>query len=382
MTHARAVYDEGVDEVADVEAAGLAEDLRADVALDQLRVRLEVLRLGLRDDDRFELACQPLEVDLSVPRHAYDEQRPFVLAGCLRLQHDVLQRVGRGDPQAEVGAVDVVDECLDGRCARRVEHALLVVRARLDGRWPRDLDGLGVRRVVAVHAVDECVLTGRGGREELLRRRAAHRARHGEHDAVVEADAREDALVSVAVLPVRLGETLVGEIERVRVLHDELAPAQDAGTRPCLVAVLRLDLVQRERIVLVGRVLALHQQREQFLVRRREQVVGVLAIVQPEQAVAVVGPTAARLEDLARNECREVHLLRADPVHLLADDALDLAEYRQAHRQPRVDARRDATDEPAAHEQLVARHLRVRRVVAKRAQEQRRHSKHAPRLLT
>ena len=53
-----------------------------------------------------------------------------------------------------------------------------------------------------------------------------------------------------------VGPLLAGvvEVEGVGVLHHELAPAQDASARTSLVAVLGLNLVQRQRQVLVGRV--------------------------------------------------------------------------------------------------------------------------------
>ena len=46
-----------------------------------------------------------------------------------------------------------------------------------------------------------------------------------------------------------------------------------------------------------------------------------------------------RLVRLAGQQRREVHLLGADRVHLLADDPLDVAEHAQPERQPGVDAR-------------------------------------------
>src|SRR5262245_60660709 len=66
-------------------------------------------------------------------------------------------------------------------------------------------------------------------------------------------------------------------------------------------------------------------------------------------------------------------LLGADGVHLLPHDLLDAPQHLQAEWQPRVDPRGDAADVACTDEQLVARHLRVGRVVAKRTQEQRRH---------
>ena len=91
------------------------------------------------------------------------------------------------------------------------------------------------------------VLAVVGGREELLRLRAAHRARHRLDDDVVEAEPVEDPDVGVTVQLVALVEPGLVDVEGVAVLHDELAPAQQAGAGPGLVAVLGLDLVDRQR---------------------------------------------------------------------------------------------------------------------------------------
>ena len=70
----RAALDhERVDEVADLE---LGEPLRTDVALDQAGFLGEVVRAGLLDQHRFELAADALEVDVPVTRHADDQQLP------------------------------------------------------------------------------------------------------------------------------------------------------------------------------------------------------------------------------------------------------------------------------------------------------------------
>ena len=100
------------------------------------------------------------------------------------------------------------------------------------------------------------------------------------------------------------------------------------------------------------------------------------AVLEAEQQVAVLGPAAARLVGLAGQQRREQHLLRADRVHLLADDAADVLQHPHAERQPGVDAGRDAADVAGPHEQAVARDLRVRRVLTQRAQEQGGHAEH------
>ena len=233
-------------------------------------------------------------------------------------------------------------------------------------------DRLHVGRVAA-RAAHERVLAGLGDREELLRRRTAHRSRGRGDDHVLQPEPVEDLHVGVAVEPVGLGEALVGEVERVGVLHEELAPAQDARPRPRLVAVLRLDLVEDHRVVPVGAVLPLDELGEQLLVGGTEQVVAALAVLEPEDVGPVLGPAAGGLVGLARQQRGQVDLLGADGVHLLAHDLLDAPQHLQPQRQPRVDARGDAADVAGADEQLVARHLGVGRVVAEGAQEQRRH---------
>jgi hypothetical protein len=104
-------------------------------------------------------------------------------------------------------------------------------------------------------------------------------------------------------------------------------PAQHARARPGLVAVLRLDLVEADRQVLVGREEVLHREREQLFVGRAEQVVGALAVLEPEDVVAVLGPPASRLVGLLGQQRGEEQLL-ADLVHLFADDRSTLRSTR------------------------------------------------------
>ena len=97
------------------------------------------------------------------------------------------------------------------------------------------------------------------------------------------------------------------------------------------------------------------------------------AVLEPEQVVAVLRPATGGLVGLARQQRRQVDLLRADGVHLLPDDLLDPAQHLQPQRQPGVHPRGHASDVAGADEQLVARHLRVGRVLAQGPEEQRRH---------
>ena len=187
----------------------------------------------------------------------------------------------------------------------------------------------------------------------------------------------EDPDVGVAVLLVGLLEAGVVDVEGVGVLHHELAPAQQARAGTRLVAVLVLDLVDRERQVLVGRVEVLHHEGEHLLVRGSEEVVAALAVLEPEDVGAVVGPPVGRVVGLLGQQRGERQLLGAHVVHLLADDGLDPAQHPQPQRQPGVDAGRGTADVAGADEQPVARHLGVVRVVTERAHEQGRHAEEA-----
>ncbi len=279
-----------------------------------------------------------------------------VPSGCLRIDQHVLEGVA-GVPGAVVARellVEVVDQRLDGRGVGRllgVRGRRVVVRDRAGGR---DLHGLDVGGVVAGGAADVGVLADGGLGEELLGLRAAHRAGRRLDDDVLEAEPVEDPDVGVAVLLVAGVQAGVVDVEGVGVLHHELAAAQQARAGPRLVAVLRLDLVDRERQVLVGVVEVLHHEGEHLLVGRAEQVVGALAVLEPEDAVAVLGPPVGRLVGLLGQQRRERQLLGADAVHLLADDVLDLAQHLQAQRQPGVDAGRGAADVAGADEEPVA----------------------------
>ena len=109
-------------------------------------------------------------------------------------------------------------------------------------------------------------------------------------------------------------------------------------------------------------------ERERLLVRDRQHVVAAGAILQLEELGDPVA--AAALPELGRGQHRRVHLLRADRVHLLADDLLDLAVHAPAERQERPEAGADLAHVAAAHEQLVRHRLCVGGIVAQRRQEE------------
>ena len=282
------------------DAALLPQRAGADVALDQRGVLRELGLVEGLDLDRLQLALEPLLVDLAVAGQA-DRDRLAGAVGVLEHHEHVLEGVARGPGPVVAGErlVEVVDQaCRWWGCrasARRGRRARRRTATALGGA---DLHGLDVGGVVAGRAADVGVLAHGGVGEELLGLGAAHGAGGGLDDDVLEAEPVEDPDVGVAVRLVALVEAGVVDVEGVGVLHDELAAAQQPGPGTRLVAVLRLDLVDRERQVLVGVVEVLHDEGEHLLVGRSEEVVVALAVLEAEEVGAVLRPAVGRLVGL------------------------------------------------------------------------------------
>ena len=142
----------------------------------------------------------------------------------------------------------------------------------------RDLE---VGGEVAVLAGDERVLARAGRREEVDRLAAAHHPRLGLRRRSTRPAALEDPVVGLLVCAEARLEPVLVAVERVRVLHDELADAEEAGARPRLVAVLRLEVVPGLRQLPVALDLA-GVVGERLLVRQREHEPAARAVVEVE----------------------------------------------------------------------------------------------------
>ncbi len=255
-------------------------------------------------------------------------------------------------------------ECADfvDRLLRRRPDALERSGGRGTLRRRRNRFGhLDVRGVIGFGRIRDRILAGIGEHLELVARIAADRAGVGLHGAERQAEPREDArvrVVHVAVFGVERGR--VG-VERIRVLHQELARAHDAEARADLVAELHLDLVEVDRQLLVALELRAREVGDDFLVRRAVAVPGVLAILDLEELSAKLLPAAGFVPELLRLHRRHQELYRAGAVHFLAHDRLDLAQHAKAERAPRVDAGRELAQHAGADHELVARNLGVGR---------------------
>ena len=161
-------------------------------------------------------------------------------------------------------------------------------------------------------------------------------------------------------------EPLLVAVERVRVLHDELAHADEAAARPRLVADLRLEVVEDLRQLPVRRDLA-RVEGDRLLVRHRQDERAAHAVLQLQELGDVVA--AARLPELGRRDDGHEHLLAADRVDLLPDDLHGLLVDAPAERQERPEPGAHLADEAAADEQPVARRLGIGRILPERRDE-------------
>ena len=351
----------------------------ANVALDQLRVCLQVLFAGCLDLDLAADAQQGADVDLNaaqvhgtVAGNAHGEDLTLAGGGDDGAQEALegLRSFQGAAGNLGVQFVHALHQGLNGGGVGGVhKDCRRGVLGDFDFLGNHGGDGLNVCRVAA-RGTHEGVLTDGGRVQELFTAGAAHRAGLCGHNDNLQAQALKDALVGGTVSHVRLVQALVVNVEGVGVLHDELAAAQQTRAGARLVAVLGLNLVQVNRKVLVGGVQVLDQQSEHFLVGGCQQHVGTLTVLETEEVVAVLIPAVSCLVGFAGQQCGEVNFLRANGIHLFTDDVLDLAQYLQAQGQPGVHAGGCAADVTGADQQLVAGDLSVYGVLAQSAHEE------------
>ena len=223
--------------------------------------------------------------------------------------------------------------------------------ARL-GRHGRGL--FQIRRVSATLAEGHEIFPGIGRHHELVRLAAAHGAGVGFHHGVPQSAALENAAIGLVVLVVGGVQAGLVHVERVGVLHEELAHAQETGFRPRFVAELGLDLIPDLGELFVAAQFAAGDGGHDLLVRHAEAEVAAEAVLQPEHVVAHHVPAAGFLPDLGRIQRGQVHLLPADGVHLLAHDLLDLEERALGQEQVAVDAGGKLAHVAGAQQQLMA----------------------------
>jgi hypothetical protein len=174
-------------------------------------------------------------------------------------------------------------------------------------------------------------------------------------------------VVGLLVQPEAALEPFLVSVERVRVLHDELAHPQEPAPRPGLVAHLRLEVVEDLRQLAVRADLA-RMEGDRLLVGQREDERPAEAVLElPELGNRVA---ARRLPELGRRHDRHEHLLAPDRVHLLPDDLDDLLMHAPSQWEIRPQADGRLPDKATADEQAVAHGLGIARVLPEGGNEE------------
>ena len=183
---------------------------------------------------------------------------------------------------------------------------------------------------------------------------AADGAGVGLHRTEIHAQSGKDAGVgSVHELVGFLQRRLVG-MEGIGVLHQELARAHDAEARTYFVAELGLYLVIVHRQLLVAAQFTSGDIGDDLLVGGAETEIALVTVLEAQQLGSVLFPAPGFLPELRRLDRRHQQFKRTRPVHFLANDGLDLAQYAQAERQPAVNAGGLFADHAGTQHQLVA----------------------------
>ena len=185
--------------------------------------------------------------------------------------------------------------------------------------------------------------------------------------------AREDGGVGLGHRVVRALKGIIVRVEGIGVLHRELPHPDQAAACAGLVAELGLNLVHP----LWQLSIRLHRLAEQvgggLLMRWGKDVLPLPTVQQPEEDRAVGLIPARLLPQLQRLNGGHMQLLRPGPLHLFADNLLDLAEAAPGQRHVGVDAGCQLGDQPRPQRELMVGGLGLRGGLPQSAPKKRAH---------
>ena len=227
--------------------------------------------------------------------------------------------------------------------------------------------GHGEVEIIAV--AEHLALAGVGQHDEFVGEIAADRAAFRHHRDRLQAHAREGAQVrdEHAVVSV-LGAGKI-QVERIGVLHQELAPAHQPKARPHLVAELPLQMIEIERQIFVGAHIGAKNLGDHFLVGRPVQHVALVAILDAQHLLAIGLVAPALAPEFRRLDGRHQKLDGAGTILFLTHDPAHLVEHAQPERQKGIDAGGLLADHAGAQHQAVGDDLGLFRRLTQDRQE-------------
>ena len=177
----------------------------------------------------------------------------------------------------------------NGLAPRRVKFLGLQVAFRIGREWCAGMRGglFEIGRVAALPAHYDEVLACLRFHHEFVRLTPAHGARVSLQTAPLK-----DAAIGVVVFPISRVQAGRVHVERVGILHNELAHAQEPRFRPLLIAKLGLNLIPDLRQLLVAAQFAARGGGDHFFVGHAQTQVALKAVLQPEHVVTHDVPAA------------------------------------------------------------------------------------------
>ena len=242
--------------------------------------------------------------------------------------------------------------------------SLGLLGAVVDHRGP-----LNIGPVIAGGAGDHGVLAGLGQDHELVGEGAPDGARVGLYGLVLEPQPVVDAAIGVVHEAVALGRGLVVHIKGVGVLHAELAAPHDPEPGPDLVPHLLLEMVEIDGQFAIGADLLAADVGDDLLVGGGQAVVAAVAVLEAEELLAVILPTAGFLPQLGRLDLGHEHLYGPGPVHLLPDYLLHLLKGGETVRQKGINPGGQLADHGRSEHEDVGGHLGLGRDLPQGGQE-------------
>ncbi len=191
----------------------------------------------------------------------------------------------------------------------------------------------------------------------------------GLNHRVFQTTAVKDGAIRVIVLLIGNIEASGINVKGIRILHDELAHAQQPRSGARLVAELGLNLVPGLRQLPVAAQLVARNIGHDFFVGHAQTEIGALAVFEAKHVVAHDRPASAGFPYFTRIERRQIKFL-PDFVHFLADDVRDLQNRALAKKQIGVNARCELADVSGTQQVFVACDLGVGRGLAQSRDKQ------------
>ena len=208
-----------------------------------------------------------------------------------------------------------------------------------------------------------------GQNDELMTEIAADRSGICAHRNRLQAHAVERPQIGDEHPVIGFARLFLVDIERIGILHQELAGTHRSEARPDLITELQLDMIEVQRQIAIRPHIAAEDVGDHFLIGRTVKHRPVLPVCYAQHLLAVIVVATTFLPEFGRLNCRHQNLDGARAVLLFADYRVDLLQYAFAQRQPGVDAGRLLADHPRSQHQPMGDDFRFLGVFFQNRQE-------------